>query len=44
MGFRRGVTTVLTRAASLLDSSLLVCFGFIYINTLLLYIRERTMR
>lgn len=33
-----------TRAASLLDSSLLVCLGFTYINTQLPYIRERTMR
>lgn len=44
MGFRRGVTTEFTRAASLLDSSLLVCLGFTYINTQLPYIRERTMR
>ena len=43
-GFRSGVTTVFTRAASLLDSSLLTCFGFTYINTQLPYIRERTMR
>jgi hypothetical protein len=43
-GFRSGVTTVFTRAASRLDSSLLICFGFTYINTQLPYIRERTMR
>ena len=43
-GLSRGVTTVFTRAASLLESSLFTCFGFMYINTQLPYIRERTMR